>query len=213
MSNRFQEIYERNEWTHGSGEGSLEIQTRGYRAFLQDFLAKKNIRTVVDMGCGDWQFSKLIDWTGIDYHGFDVAPVVISNNVDQFASDKVSFSLYSGNADELPPADLLIVKDVLMHLPNQVVLDFLPNLKKYKYALITNCTNPINPNDVNKDIQPGDFRYIDLRMSPFNLESSLVYSFSKIETGWISKLRTMYHGFPGWKKLTLLVDNSGDPKA
>ena len=56
------------------------------------------------MGCGDWQFSKLIDWSGIDYHGFDVAPVVISNNVDQFASDNVSFSHYSGNADELPAA-------------------------------------------------------------------------------------------------------------
>lgn len=208
MSNRFEEIYERNEWTHGSGEGSLEIQTRGYRAFLQDFLAKKNIRTVVDMGCGDWQFSKLINWSGIGYQGFDVVPVVISNNTDRFASDNVSFSLFSGNADELPPADLLIVKDVLMHLPNQVVLDFLPNLKKYKYALITNCTNPINPNDVNKDIQPGDFRYIDLRMSPFNLESSLVYTFDKIETDWMSKLRTMYRGFPGWRKLVLLVDHS-----
>lgn len=212
MSNRFQEIYERNEWTHGSGEGSLEIQTRGYRAFLQDFLSKKKIRTVVDMGCGDWQFSKLIDWTGIDYHGFDVAPVVISNNVDQFASDNVSFSHYSGDAGELPPADLLIVKDVLMHLPNQTVSDFLPNLKKYKYALITNCTNPMNASDVNKDIQLGDFRYLDLRLPPFNLDSELVYSFSKVETDWKSKLRSLYRGFPGWKKLTLLVDNSGASK-
>jgi SAM-dependent methyltransferase len=208
LSNRFQEIYERNEWSYGSGEGSLEVQTQGYRAFLKDFMSQKRIRSVVDMGCGDWQFSKLIDWSGIDYHGFDVAAVVISDNIKQFASDNVSFSHYSGNADELPAADLLIVKDVLMHLPNQVVSDFLPNLNKYKYALITNCTNPIDGALVNKDIETGDFRYLDLRRPPFDLKAELVYTFDKVETDWKSKLRRIYRGFPGWRKLVLLVDNS-----
>lgn len=57
MSKRFEEIYATNEWGHGSGEGSLPVHTRGYVAFLQAFLAEKNITSVVDMGCGDWQFS------------------------------------------------------------------------------------------------------------------------------------------------------------
>jgi hypothetical protein len=61
----FQDIYEKNEWGYGSGEGFLEIQTRGYRRFLRHFLLEKKITTVVDMGCGDWQFSQFVDWSGV----------------------------------------------------------------------------------------------------------------------------------------------------
>lgn len=207
MANRFQDIYEKNAWIYGSGEGSLEVHTRGYRAFLQDFLFQKKIATVVDMGCGDWQFSKLIDWKGINYQGYDVAPIVVSKNNKEFSKENISFSLYSGNAAELPVADLLIVKDVLQHLPNQMVLDFLPNLKKYKYAILTNCISPKDENDVNTDIEIGSFRPLDLRMPPFSLDATLVYSFCKVDINWKSKIKTMLRG-PSWKKHVLLVDNS-----
>ena len=208
MINRFQEIYERNEWGHGSGEGSLEVHTRGYRSFLQRFLSQKKISTVVDMGCGDWQFSKFIDWRGINYQGYDVAPIVASKNSNEFAKKNVSFFLYSGNPVNLPAADLIIVKDVLQHLPNKIVFDFFSCLEKYKYALITNCTNPNNENDVNKDIDVGEFRYLDLRKPPFNLEATLEYTFCKADMGWKSKIKTILGGCPEWRKLVLLVDNS-----
>ena len=44
--------------------------TRGYVKSLHA-LAERRIRTVVDLGCGDWQFSKYVDWRGIEYHGYD----------------------------------------------------------------------------------------------------------------------------------------------
>lgn len=206
MVNRFQEIYENNDWGYGSGLGSLEVNTRGYRAFLQHFISEKKITTVIDMGCGDWQFSKLIDWGGVNYQGYDVAPMVVSKNNVEFSKENVSFTLYSGNTAELPAADLLIVKDVLQHLPNQMVLDFLPILKQYKYVILTNCTNPKNANDVNNDIKLGDFRYIDLRIPPFSLDATLVYTMDV--NGWKSKIKTMVLGYPSWRKLVLLVDNS-----
>lgn len=37
----FQDIYEKNAWGYGSGEGSLEIQTRGYRRFCSTFCWKR----------------------------------------------------------------------------------------------------------------------------------------------------------------------------
>jgi hypothetical protein len=72
LQDRFEYIYAANIWGHGSGGGSSPINTRGYRRFLQNFLRKNNIKSVVDLGCGDWQFSHLIDWKGIRYSGFDV---------------------------------------------------------------------------------------------------------------------------------------------
>lgn len=208
MSNRFEEIYDNNDWGHGSGEGSLDIQTVGYREFIQDFLANKKITSVVDMGCGDWQFSQLINWSEGTYQGFDVVPSVISANNEKFAQGNVSFELYSGKPADLPAADLLIVKDVLQHLPNQTVIEFLPHLSKYKYALITNCTNPQQDDAVNDDILIGDCRPLDLRLPPFNLSAELAYSFHKNEVKITDRLKTFFRGYPKWKKLVLLVDRS-----
>jgi SAM-dependent methyltransferase len=64
-------------WGAGSGPGSASHETIAYRAFLQGFLQWNRVRSVVDLGCGDWQFSRFIDWSGVDYTGVDVvAPVI-----------------------------------------------------------------------------------------------------------------------------------------
>src|SRR5438874_2181300 len=118
MNNRFEEIYAQNEWVHGSGEGSLEVHVKGYVAVLERLLINLKIRSVVDMGCGDWQFSRNVNWGLRRYQGFDVVPSIIFNNRYAYGSDNIEFQLYSGNPLELPSADLLIVKDVLQHLSN-----------------------------------------------------------------------------------------------
>lgn len=201
MSTRFETIYATNEWGHGSGEGSLPVHTAGYAAFLQSFVAQRKISSIVDMGCGDWQFSKNIDWGSARYHGFDVVPMVIERNSKEYSKPNVQFSLYSGDPSQLPAADLLIVKDVLQHLSTQRVLDFLPNLSRYRFCLLTNCVNP-RGTTVNRDIADGDFRYLDLRLPPFNLKATEVYSF----TNAMNPLRKLLRR-PRWFKRVLLVEN------
>jgi 2-polyprenyl-3-methyl-5-hydroxy-6-metoxy-1,4-benzoquinol methylase len=166
---------------------------------LQAFLRKHRFQSVVDMGCGDWQFSRLIDWSGISYQGFDVVSSVITSNRAQFSSSSVSFNLYSGNGDELPSADLLIVKDVLQHLSNKNIAAFLPNTRKYKYCLITNCVNP-NGETTNTDIEDGGFRYLDLRLPPFSVDAEEVLSFANHRPSIVSLFTK-----PRWKKKVLLL--------
>lgn len=177
LGTQFEEIYLKNKWVYGSGEGSLPEHTRGYVKVLQKFLRQRCITTVVDVGCGDWQFSRLIDWSAVSYDGFDVVSSVIAENQKRFSSDRVKFHLYSGNPTELPTADLLIAKDVLQHLSHRGVKAFFPELKRYKYAIITNCVNPCGPT-ANADIEDGDFRYLDLRLPPFSIEADELFSFS-----------------------------------
>src|ERR1039457_4590730 len=112
MDKQFEEIYAKNLWLYGSGEGSLPEHTKPYRMMLKKLLTKLKISGVVDLGCGDWQFSRLIDWTGIDYHGFDVVRTVIEENRRRYSSDNIHFHLYPGLPSELPGGDLLIAKDV-----------------------------------------------------------------------------------------------------
>jgi len=107
----FDRIYSSN-FRGGSGPGSSEENTRQYRAFLKEFLVSNRIKSVVDVGCGDWQLSRHIGWSGIDYLGIDVSAVAI-DNTKRFARPGVAFRELDATRDALPPADLLIAKDVL----------------------------------------------------------------------------------------------------
>ncbi|WP_099864626.1 class I SAM-dependent methyltransferase [Pararhizobium haloflavum] len=195
MRDRFEEIYRTAEWEGGgSGEGSHPVHTFGYRRFLGRFLRENAIRSVVDLGCGDWQFSRRIDWRGIDYQGFDVVPMVVEANQRRYGSDTIRFEL-APDFENLPQADLIIAKDVLQHWSNASILDFLPVLQRYRHALITNCVTPDGLSQ-NSDIADGDFRPVDLRLEPFSMAAEPVYSFRNAQS--------LVPGIkPRWRKIVL----------
>jgi SAM-dependent methyltransferase len=172
----FDNIYRKDLWHGGSGRGSREEVTRDYRAFLQLFMRVNNITSVVDLGCGDWQIARHMDWTGIDYLGVDTSMVVLEST-QKFARDGVSFRHANAVIDPLPPADLLIVKDVLQHWSNADILAFLPQLAKFRFALITNGFAPSMLARLNKDINAGFCRAVHLARPPFNLPGCFVHGF------------------------------------
>ena len=172
MREQFEEIYADNIWGCGSGEGSLPKYTRNYVAFLERFLRDNRIRTVADLGCGDWKFSRFIDWGDVEYHGYDVVRPVLAENQRRFRAPNVHFHLVDGEPSEIADADLLIAKDVMQHWSNERVHTFLPHLARFGCALITNCATNRNVN-----IHDGDFRPLDLRQSPFGIEARPVHEF------------------------------------
>jgi hypothetical protein len=84
---------------YGSGVGSLPINNIDYISFLRMFMERNDIRTVVDFGCGDWQFSRYIDWETVTYTGFDVVRAVIERNQSLFARDNISFHTFSSDTE------------------------------------------------------------------------------------------------------------------
>jgi SAM-dependent methyltransferase len=201
VKRQFEQIYAENKWLYGSGEGSQRQHTKGYTSFLQNFLRKNNIKSVVDMGCGDWQFSQFIDWNGIDYEGFDIVSSVIEANRKKFAAPRIRFRLAVGDGSDLPCADLFIAKDVLQHWSNDAIKAFLPHFKKYSYCLVTNCVNP-NGKTTNEDTEDGGFHYLDLRLAPFRIQAEEVLSFTN-NHGRIGSLFSK----PSWRKRVLLIRN------
>jgi hypothetical protein len=160
-----------------SGGGSTMERTALYREFLQEFLKVFNIHSVVDMGCGDWEFSQAIDWSGIDYKGYDVVKSVINKNRKKYETDHIHFKQCDGVYEELPIADLLICKDVLQHLPNEDILAFIQQLPKFKYCLITNDVDPITETSSNPNIKRGGFRPVDLTQPPFSLKGIKILTY------------------------------------
>lgn len=198
----FDDIYKGNGWGFGSGHGSLPRVTKGYRAFLEMFIRENNIRSVVDVGCGDWQFSRLIKWGDATYTGMDIVPSVVETNQQKFGSDKISFEVIKAGQTNLPKGDLLLIKDVLQHMKTESVQEFIKKvLPHYKFALITNCIEPLN--DINIEIEDGGFRPLDLRAKPYNVDGTVVFAFDGPKTF----SRSSRKFFPAWKKHVLLVTN------
>ena len=167
----FDDIYRNEIWGkgQGSGGGSSPEITQKYRVFLQNKIKELNINSVVDLGCGDWQFSKLINWSNINYLGLDCVQKLIEKNNELYKQENISFQYNDSTMEFDYTADLLIIKDVFIHWNNKQIKDFLDKIlkdKNFKYLLITNqCAKD---NLLNKDIQTGEFHNLDFNKEPFN---------------------------------------------
>jgi SAM-dependent methyltransferase len=170
-------IYDNNAWKYGSGLGSLAETTLEYRHFLESFIAKNDIKTIVDFGCGDWNFSRYIYWWNAEYTGYDTVEKIVETNNRNFSTDRIKFQISPNNFKEIKSTELLIVKDVLQHWTTSIILEFLVSIKsKFKYILITNSQYPSK--DINKDIRIGQFRPVNLLTPPFNLQAELIFTYN-----------------------------------
>lgn len=155
MQAAFTKIYDKQVWKNGSGVGSTPHYNEFYMNFLHGFLKEKSIKTVLDIGCGDWQFSKFIDWTGIDYNGIDVVQHVVDYNNDHYGRENIKFFHMDATITKLPGEfDLVIIKDVLQHWSNETIIEFMNKLTKqgHKHILITNTATSNFYKNTNKGV-------------------------------------------------------------
>ena len=203
--NIFEHIYRNDLWHGGSGPGSLPSVNRPYVRFLRWFLRRNQIRSVVDLGCGDWQFSRRIDWGQARYLGLDVVPHVLERNRRRYGGASIEFAPSPERARDVPTGDLLIVKDVFQHLCNEKVCAYVDVFPKFKYVLVTNCMQK-SRHLMNTDIADGGFRPVDLRLPPFTLPmaSVLEYGLRHTFNPWRFEFTT-----PGVKEVFLWIRPDG----
>ncbi|HLL22573.1 MAG TPA: class I SAM-dependent methyltransferase [Kofleriaceae bacterium] len=178
-----------------SGTGSTLSATLLYRTFLQQFLTDKRITSVVDAGCGDWEFSQTINWTGIEYRGFDIVPAVIERNIERFTAPNIQFFEADIVKTDLPRADLLISKHVLQHLPDVSVHEFLEQIDKYPHVLLINGVHRTTLSANNADIGPGGYRYLDITKAPFNVKGDKVLTY-RDDAGSMHQVVYIFHPKP-----------------
>jgi glycosyltransferase involved in cell wall biosynthesis len=178
----FSAIYRNNAWGYGSGVGSLPDNNVEYMELVQSFLEQGRVQSVVDFGCGDWQFSRFMDWKGATYVGFDLVPDLIEANRKAFGRPGVSFEIFN-NLDDLPDADVLLCKDVFQHLPNDTIREYLAAFKrKARFLLITNDDQP--DDGLNSNIRAGEWRPVRLDYPPFAERAPILLSWTITAGGW-----------------------------
>jgi SAM-dependent methyltransferase len=170
----FSDIYETNKWGSNesvSGPGSSLEQTRVIREYLEVFLPKHGVRTILDVPCGDFNWMSRVDLGDIRYTGADIVPDLIQSNNRRFARENVNFITKDLTRDPLDTFDLVLCRDCLMHLSNAQVVQALKNIcaTSSKYLLTTGFTNT----STNHDIAHGQWRAINLTAPPFSLSNPL----------------------------------------
>ncbi len=183
----FSEIYDRGLWgsdgggNYYSGSGSRGSAAEKYVSFVQDFIVMHQIKSVVDLGCGDFYIGKQIAPLTASYIGIDIVPALIDRLTTTYASEHISFKCLDITTDALPKADLCLVRQVFQHLSNCQIKNALSKLQTFPFVLITEHYPSKLVNSVsNKDKPHGpDTRLIEnsgiiLDQPPFNVNAKEV---------------------------------------
>jgi len=168
----FNAIYTNSTWGHKSGPGSDPANAAPWIAEANKLLAQDDIHTVLDLGCGDWRLCKELNLEGKEYTGIDVSSVIIED-IKQYESEHIKFMQGDLETIDFPQVDLILIKDVLQHLPIAAIHTIMNKIMaSAKYALICNDIA-----DANTEIKAGEWRGINLALEPFNYKLQLVMAY------------------------------------
>lgn len=155
-----------------SGPGSDLDQTKIVRDEIERLIIDYEIHSVLDIPCGDFYWMSKVNLGNAKYIGGDIVDDLIKNNIKKYKTEKVNFKIIDIIDDRLPQADLIIVRDLFVHLKNKQVLSSIRNIKKSgsKYLLVTSFLR----DDKNRDIEiVSQWRPLNLMLEPFNLPKPL----------------------------------------
>lgn len=174
----FEHVYQEAIWGKDekgngtSGYGSTIEFNKNYIKFVRDFIIKNKVKTVVDIGCGDWQFSdQIYHDLDINYEGYDCVKHLIEEHKKRFSKNN-NYHFHHINGDNITNSiqtknpDLIILKDVIQHWTNENIVKFFDSIHsslKFKTILLTNDHTSYD----NVNIQTGQYRRLNLDKEPF----------------------------------------------
>lgn len=200
--NVFEEIYENNGFgslESKSGPGSTLEETKKLREKIKNLIKDKNIKSVVDIPCGDFNWMKEIVFNFDSYIGGDIVEQAIEENNKRYSNSSIKFIHFDILKDNIPKGDLLIVRDIIGHLPLNDGVTVISNILKSecKYLLSTTWAKKIGDtwavctedevDRQNEGVEYGRFYPVNLMAEPFNLpkadeyleEDVIVHNFEK----------------------------------
>ena len=177
--NRYQKINKNNILVSGPGSIPGSIQTKNIIDNLDSFIKKNNIKSILDMPCGDfsWMQDLIKKNNYINYTGYDIVEDIIFYNNKKYSKNNISFFCKDiVNETNFNNFDLVFIRDFFIHIDYVSINKILDNIKrsKVKFVACSNNNNAIN----NKDIAVGQHRKINLTIEPFYM-NEIFYAFSE----------------------------------
>jgi hypothetical protein len=137
------------------------------RAALPAVIRQFEIRSMLDIPCGDFHWMKEVD-LGIEFYiGADIVKKLVAKNKKRFTADSRIFAHLDVLRDALPKVDLIFCRDCLVHFSFSDIWRALNNIvdSGSKYLMTTTFTLEKQ----NRDVPTGGWRRLNLCGAPFDL--------------------------------------------
>jgi glycosyltransferase involved in cell wall biosynthesis len=170
----FSEIHRRRGWGGGesaSGPGSSLERADAFKDELLCLLKEIKATSLLDAGCGDFNWMKELELDFARYIGIDVVWELIAENQKTYGKGLRMFDCLDMTKDELPKVDVILCRDSLVHLSLDDILAALENFRQSGSIYLLTTTFTRLP--ANIDIPTGEWRPINLQMAPFNFPEPL----------------------------------------
>lgn len=157
-----------------SGPGSNLEQTAQITVEIPELIKKYNIKSILDLPCGDFHWMNRVDLSDVQYTGGDIVSGLIRSNSAKFTKKNITFKEIDIINDPLPRVDMILCRDLFVHLKNDQILMAIKNIKNSgsKYLLTTSFKMTNKNIDVNKI---GTWRPINLEIAPFHFNTIIDY--------------------------------------
>lgn len=163
-----------------SGPGSYLKNTTETVSLINQTIKKYNIKTILDLGCGDWNWFKTINMEDIiSYVGWDSHNGMIESNRKQYGNPRIKFDIKDIVLEEYPKVDLIICRDVLFHMDINISQLCIDKIKKScKYLISTSFNGNLKNSNIKSYcyVKNWGFHTINLNIEPFHLEKYIIKS-------------------------------------
>ena len=172
----YEKIYLANNWLSdesASGRGSTLEHTRVIRQALPKIFKQFNIKTVVDIPCGDFYWMSAVDLHDVEYLGHDIVAEIVRTNQELYAGNNIFFEQLNILEDPLKTANLVFNRDCLVHFSYTDIFQALTNIRNSQSQYLLSTTFPDRQG--NTDVETGrQWRPLNLEAPPFNFPPPLL---------------------------------------
>ena len=182
VAETFTKIYTEGLWGDrpgfDSGPGSRDHFTVPYaQALVEKLIRPYQIKSLCDVGCGDFDAGRHLTPHLEKYIGVDVVPPMIEHHQKQYGSSQISFLFLDATQQRVPDVQVCTIRQVLQHLTTKEIFAVLKNCSHIPYLVITEHLYTGADVVPNKDILHGVQTRSDnksgvfLEQAPFNLKT------------------------------------------
>jgi SAM-dependent methyltransferase len=180
--NRFNNLYSGE--IKSSGCGSEKVNTVYFNKILSTFIKDNNIKTILDLGCGNFEsMEDIVNHHNLNYVGADISDTIVNYNKQKYTNinfinfDVVNTELTNFNQD------LIIFRHIIQHLNYNDSQNAIKNIfnSKCKYVLINHQDGLKVNEDKNIKENGWDNQMYNLNIEPFNLKDKEILNLTDID--------------------------------
>jgi len=134
-----------------------------------------NIKSIIDVPCGDFNYMSKVNLDDIEYLGLDISENAINLCNLKNNNSNINFKVFDATIEKLPYADLILIKDLFLHLSFEHINKILDNVKSSGCKYFATSRYAYG-NEINRDKTSSlTARSIEITTEPFNFNYPFIF--------------------------------------